>query len=318
MQDPDQHVADLLDRRPSAVVAAYRRNYRIPNNVALTPDMIAHHWKVERAGASAMLAAPTSDRPQATEQAYSAMYASCPWLNTGGSPPGQHDRRFSHYRALLGPAKRIYEVGSGKGELITWLARHGYDCVGTEITLERGDALAPDASGVVWHVSDGVHLDRFEQPGSYDAVISANVLEHLHPEDLPQHLASVRTILAPGGRYVLTTPHAYLGPTDLSRVFKFGQPICLHLKEYRYRDLRQPLRAAGFETVRAFYSPPRMLAQRFPWLATAWQSEGYFRALLGAEALLERLPATMRNRVARAMHRALLWRPDVSIVAQRR
>ena len=89
-----------------------------------------------------------------------------------------------------------------------------------------------------WTVSDGVHLERFEAPESYDAVISDQVIEHLHPDDLVAHFAGVHAILKPGGRYALATPHAFEGPFDVSRVFGSERPQGMHLKEYTYRELQ--------------------------------------------------------------------------------
>jgi SAM-dependent methyltransferase len=200
--------------------------------------------------------------------------------------------------------------------LITWLSQRGYVCVATEITSERGKALAPDSSNIAWHVSDGINLARFELPFSYDAVISTQVLEHFHPDDLAAHLAGVRAILVPGGRYIFTTPHTYMGPTDLSRIFGLPYPVCQHLKEYRYRDLMGPLHEAGFARVRAFYTLPAPIVRRFPRLAKAWLGESYLGALLRAERVLDHLPEAIRSQVVKVLRLLMLWRPDICIVAE--
>jgi SAM-dependent methyltransferase len=314
--DPDRHVETLLETDPGGVVETYRRIFSIPPQVALTPDMVALHWRVEREGTIAMRSANSQDRPAAVERAYTAVYRSCPWLNAGRPAITRPEIRFGHYLTLLGPAKHVYEIGSGKGELITWLSTQGFTCVATEITQERGQVLAPDGHGVTWRTSDGIHLANFEPVGSYDAVISSQVLEHLHPEDLPDHLAGVRAILRLGGRYIFTTPHAFLGPTDLSRVFGLRQPVCHHLKEYRYRDLVGPLRRAGFTRISAFYTPPAAVTRRVPLLATAWSSAGYLHALQLVEQGLDALPERINQWVVRGLRYAMLWRPDISIIAE--
>ncbi len=71
---------------------------------------------------------------------------------------------------------------------------------------------------------------------TFDAVVSLDLLEHLHPETLGLHLAEVHRVLSPGGRYLLHTPSALHGPTSLG----------LHLREYRLREVERAGRAAGF------------------------------------------------------------------------
>jgi SAM-dependent methyltransferase len=72
--------------------------------------------------------------------------------------------------------------------------------------------------------------------GTFDAVASLDLVEHLHPDTLAQHLAEVDRVLAPGGRYLLHTPSVLYGPTSLG----------LHLREYRLCEVERAARAAGF------------------------------------------------------------------------
>jgi SAM-dependent methyltransferase len=83
----------------------------------------------------------------------------------------------------------------------------------------------------------------------YDRVLSDQVIEHLHPGDLGMHVESVRRLLRPGGRYIVCCPHVYAGPADVSRVFGCDEAAGLHLKEYKWRELVDVLRSAGFDSV---------------------------------------------------------------------
>jgi len=148
------------------------------------------------------------------------VFGQCPWLNEADGDQLAPDLAFSHFAKLLGPARRVYEVGSGKGALIAWLAGKGFDCVGTEISSERGAPHVSDTPNLQWHTTDGVNLTDHEAPGSFDAVLSVQVIEHLHPDDLVRHFATAAGLLKPGGRYVLATPHRLSGPADLSAVVR--------------------------------------------------------------------------------------------------
>lgn len=148
------------------------------------------------------------------------------------------------------PPKKIYEVGSGKGEMIEYLAKCGFECKATEITRERGSKYITDPSlNLSWGNSDGVNLDNFEKKEFYDLVISNQVIEHFHPDDLTTHFESAYKILVKQGKYVFTTPHCHTGPHDVSSVFGYDNPQGMHLKEYTYRELHDSLKIAGYKRI---------------------------------------------------------------------
>jgi SAM-dependent methyltransferase len=155
-----------------------------------------------------------------------------------------------------------------------------------------------------------VHLDQFESPESYDVVISNQVIEHLHPEDLHEHLRSARSLLRRGGRYVLSTPHRHLGPTDISAVFRSPRPLGMHLKEYTYAELCRALRAAGFSSL----SVP-LRSRRPP--PTVRQSRRYLAYLRVVEVLLGLVPFQLvRRTVGRRLLRPPLFARDVTLIAE--
>lgn len=311
--DVDRYVEGLLDTGPDGVVAAYRRKFKMPAAMAVTAAMVREHWRIERRGAKAILASDRTSRARIAAEAYTAVFGQCPWLNQIEGDNRAADLDFEPFRVLLRGARRVYEVGSGKGDLITWLARHGFACVGTEITPERGAVHVSETPGLEWHTTDGVTLTLYETPGSYDAVLSNQVLEHLHPDDVATHFESAAALLKPGGRYVLATPHPLSGPADLSVVFGLDHPVCFHLKEYFYDELVPVLRRAGFTRIRAVYSTPRPLK---PYLNLTVASAAYRVGLQVAERLLARLPLGTARRLVRVLHKLAIWRPDVFLVAE--
>lgn len=139
------------------------------------------------------------------ERCYTRLYSGIKWLKL---PSDSNNRLpsfelYKNWLYLIGsPSKKIYEIGSGQGELISFLARCGFNCKATEITRERGQKCVSGHPNLSWGVSDGVHLERFESQNSYDAVISNQVIEHLHPDGLLDHFKGVLSILSAGGGYV--------------------------------------------------------------------------------------------------------------------
>jgi 2-polyprenyl-3-methyl-5-hydroxy-6-metoxy-1,4-benzoquinol methylase len=313
--DVDRYVERLIDTRPDGIVAAYRQKFAMSAALPLTAAMIRDHWRIERRATLAILGSDAAERARIVAQAYTEVFGRCPWLNQIDGGDRAPDLEFQPFATLLRGAQRVYEVGSGKGELITWLARRGFACVGTEITPERGAVHVSDTPGLEWHATDGVHLTRQETPGSYDALLSNQVLEHLHPDDIATHFAEAAALLKPGGRYVLATPHPLSGPADLSVVFGLDHPVCFHLKEYYYGELVPVLRRAGFARLRAVYSTPRPLKR---YLNVTVASGLYLGALRGAEALLALLPLRVARTLVRGLHKLAIWRPDVFLVAETR
>ena len=184
------------------------------------------------------------------------------------------------------------------------MGENGYLVTATDISRERG-ARGP-AEGLEWGITDGVHLDRFATPGGFDAVISNQVIEHLHPADLPEHLRAARALLAPNGRYVFCTPHRITGPHDVSKVFGLDAAVGMHLREYSNFELARAARTAGFRRVRSVFYSPRVLARPIVSRAHLWLLETI-------EFLLSRLPRTYARRVTSKLRGPL--RLDVFLVA---
>lgn len=290
----------------SDLVARYRRNYGLPT-APLTEEQIRRHLALERRLTAELLASTPATRWETFERCYGELYRELAWLHDADPT-----RPLGGWPRLIGPPpRRIYEVGAGQGGLARALVGHGYQVDATEVTRERGGRRA-EQPGLSWSVTDGVHLERFAPNAPYDAVISDQVVEHLHPHDLESHLRGALEILVPGGRYVLRTPHAYLGPADISRVFGFDRPIGMHLREYTYTELATAARRAGFAPLAAPLGLPARLrgggvGVRASRLYLAWL-EGVERALAG-------LSPRRRRRALDRYLRVPLFRRDLWLVA---
>ncbi|MGH8980026.1 MAG: class I SAM-dependent methyltransferase, partial [Acidimicrobiales bacterium] len=225
-------VATSREPRGEDLIARYRAKYGIPAGVSLTEEQVMFHWRLERSLTAQLLASTPESRWETFERCYSELYRSLPWLQEGEAEQTADDSaEHALWSSLLGSAPRdVYEVGSGDGALARYLAAHGYRCRATEITRERGDRT--EEAGLSWGQTDGVNLGSFEVGESFDAVISNQVLEHLHPADLSAHLGAAHGLLRARGRIAFATPHRFTGPHDVSQVFDRDEAEGMHLHEY--------------------------------------------------------------------------------------
>jgi SAM-dependent methyltransferase len=122
-------------------------------------------------------------------------------------------------------------------------------------------------------------------------------MEHLHPDDVPRHLANIRGVLRPGGRFLIETPSRLTGPWDISRGFS-EVATGFHLREYTNAELGAMLLEAGFDRVRASAVPSQIL-MRMGRLRTHAYVPVRVKAM--SEAVLPRLPARARMKAARVL-----------------
>ncbi|MBP2316477.1 SAM-dependent methyltransferase [Azospirillum soli] len=296
------------------LVARYKRKFGLAPSYPLSESMVLQHWDLERRLARELLDSRREERWSVFERCYTALYSACPWLNDAVDTSVQDDQLdFGHFLTLLKGATDVYEVGSGKARLLGFLARHGYRCVATEVTRERGERWIDERTNVTWRCCDGVNLAEFEPKEQYDAVVSTHVIEHFHPDDVIPHMENVHAILKPGGRYVLSMPHKHAGPMDLSEVFGLDEPICMHLREYTWAETEAALRKAGFERMEAVYIAPMSVRRRLP---IHFSGRGYLAYVKAVEALLGAMPLTMRRKLGK-LGQLYLFRPEVFMVAHK-
>jgi SAM-dependent methyltransferase len=285
------------------IVDRYKSNYSLA--IPVTRQMVREHAELELDLTQKLLNSDTAERSKIWSDSYSTLYRKLPWLASTTSSQHDSEDGYRYVLKLIPVGANVIEIGSGAGALAEYLTHNGRPCIATEVTSERGHR---EDGVLVWHQTDGVNLDQFEAPASYDAIVSMQVVEHFHPDDLDRHFKSAHALLKPGGQYFVTTPHAFLGPADLSRVFSLDRPRFMHLKEYTYRELGAIARDAGFRNVAAVYVPPRKIRRMFPFTI---RSRLLFHYLSAMDAILRHV------RLPRLMLYGLFYTGDVSLIVRK-
>lgn len=139
---------------------------------------------------------------------------------------------------------RICDLGCGTGWLTGILSAFG-PCVGVELSpeaVERAREKYPTAQFVA-----GDATAWQPEPGSFDVVVSQEVIEHI--VDKGAYLATARRALRPCGYLFMTTPNLAvlnaISPDERKRVWEI-QPVELPLHRH---ELDALLESAGFDVV---------------------------------------------------------------------
>jgi SAM-dependent methyltransferase len=155
------------------------------------------------------------------------------------------------------------DLGCGDGSLLRAIARHGSpaDLAGVDIYPFRqqlDDSFKFFQGDVI----------NFKIWPAVEVVISSQVVEHLAPADLGEHIRSVRQSLVENGTFVLMTPNRLWGPHDITRACDFTNSNRIpargsHLNELTYRELITVLGTHGFTDLRTVFP----FAHRLPGLS---------------------------------------------------
>lgn len=311
----------MREPRGQELIKRYKENYHIPVSAEITEEMILMHWELEKLLTTVLLESTPENRWEVFESTYGRLYSELNWLNDlvgadGLTPPSILYRDWVY---LIGaPPMTIYEIGSGKGVMIRYLAGLGFTCRASEITHERGQKWADQHPNLSWGITDGVNLGKFESHESYDVVISNQVIEHLHPDAILEHLRGVCFILREGGKYIFSTPHNYFGPSDVSRVFKCDKPHGMHLKEYTYQALKEALAKSGFKQIYAAFRIPNIRFTRpLGSMIKTRPSRIYLYHLLLIEKLIALLPDHKFRQAAARLSQMALFFPSIFLVAEK-
>jgi 2-polyprenyl-3-methyl-5-hydroxy-6-metoxy-1,4-benzoquinol methylase len=158
----------------------------------------------------------------------------------------------SHARvaALVGPQKFVLDIGCGGGFIAERLRNQGCHIIGIDrdpALLERARSFCDE---VIEHDLEG-DIGALNLPTAFDAVVMADVLEHLRePEAL---LVAAGNLLRPGGSVVLSVPNVAHVSVRLKLLFgKFdyattGILDATHLKFFTRRSIEALLQRSGFE-----------------------------------------------------------------------
>ena len=171
----------------------------------------------------------------------------------------------------IAPGARVLDLGCGSGAIGRYLAQR--DGAGTTVidglTISADEArlAAPHYRRVEVADLDNARLADLFPAQSYDAIVCADVLEHIRQS--PRVLAECRQLLAPEGRLLLSIPNAgYAGLVAelMAGEFRYRQEGLLdetHVRFFTRRTLMRFLREHGWVDVQADVSTRQLPDSEF-------------------------------------------------------
>jgi 2-polyprenyl-3-methyl-5-hydroxy-6-metoxy-1,4-benzoquinol methylase len=227
---------------------------------------------------------PDATERRAREEAYYRdLWSREAWGQAGPNP--DETARAEKILALLArhvrPAAgrnglRILDLGCGRGWLTRLLSNHG-NVIGIDPVTASVDCAHQLHPGLDFRHLDASALLNEVGEGYFDLVVSSEVIEHVDRPEQPDFLRNVRTLLAPGGFAILTTPRGelqrkwerrqpeeqplekWLSETELRRLcIESGFAVCATERAYVRSDFADPIN----DFVRSRYFAA--LARRWP------------------------------------------------------
>jgi SAM-dependent methyltransferase len=206
-----------------------------------TLAQLRNHFLVEKELADRLRAATRAERPALYATLYQELFERVPdhprltRRDTESECIKAVNARLRFVERFLTPETDFLEIAPGDCRFAFAVAAKARKVFAADISDQSGTPHKPANFELV--IYDGCHL-----------AFSYQFLEHIHPEEVPDHFHMVYEALRPGGRYVLDTPHRYSGPHDISRYFS-NTPEGFHLKEWTHGELARIAMNAGFSRV---------------------------------------------------------------------
>lgn len=161
------------------------------------------------------------------------------------------------FDAALGPGRGLaLDFGAGLGEGIDYLATRGFGPLESfDVELELSAALASRVEAA--HTASDPRAWLATQRGRFALILAKDVLEHLPHEETVPVTQALLAALAPGGRLVVSVPHAVGFAGIYARYGDFT-----HRTAFTESSLRFVLEAAGARAVTLH--PPRFQLRLSP------------------------------------------------------
>ena len=174
---------------------------------------------------------------------------------------------------------RVLDLGCGHGTLLHVARSHGYGHI-EGIDVSAGQVALAKRLGIDG-VREGDVMDELAvmPAGSWDVIVTFDVIEHLRRDELFALADEVHRVLAEDGRWIIHTPN---GESPLFGRIRYGD--LTHEQAFTRQSVQQFLRPAGFRHIDSFEDTPVVHGARSALRSMVWRGiRGLLRIYLAAE-----------------------------------
>lgn len=261
-----------------------------------TPDQLRQHYEVERELAARLKNSSRDERRELYRSCYDELFRRVPdhhlLKKKADSDVGAlYGRVLKILRRYVGPETIFLEIGAGDCRVALEMAKVVKRVYAVDVSSEIVGGFEPPTNFELI-LSDGCSIDV--PRGSVDVILSNQLIEHVHPEDVSLQLEESYRALKFGGKLLCFTPHRFSGPHDISKHFD-EVATGFHLHEYTSGELATALRNAGFFRVSQL-AEAKGISMIVP-----------LTPVLALESLVGRLPPRRRRRLCQGRGLSILF-----------
>ena len=215
-----------------------------------TLEQLKNHYEVEKSLAKKLLNAPKEARKKIVLTMYDELFEKVPdhpRLTRREDPESTEAYIKDKYRLIgkhLNSSVVFLDFAPGDCKFAYDVCKRVNYVYGIDISDQRAAQDRPPAN-FKHIIYDGYSVDIGEN--TIDVAFSDQLLEHLHPDDMKDHLKLALRVLRPWGIYLFRTPHNYSGPHDISGYFS-DIPEGFHLKEWTFTEFFQLMKTLPFSS----------------------------------------------------------------------
>lgn len=171
---------------------------------------------------------------------------------------GEVEKAQERYLTLFPPASdpgRVVDIGCGRGEMLTLLAREGYDVMGVDLDADMVEVCKEKGLPAV--VNDGIHFLSQTREGSLKGIFCAQVVEHLITPELEQFVRLADRTLRVSGVLVVET----INPRSSFALGNHFYADTSHVRPVHPETLRFICEQVGFRRVQLEERSPHPLLE---------------------------------------------------------
>ncbi len=151
---------------------------------------------------------------------------------------------------------RLLDIGSGFGNITSFLAQLGFEVIGIDISEKRINVARKSYPNLKFICKDIYNLEIDEIGGKFDIITATEVIEHV--KGVVGFTNKIKSLLKPGGLLAISAPyHGYIKNLLIILMGKFDEhfsPFSDHSSFFSIKTMSTLLKNIGFENIKFYFA----------------------------------------------------------------